>query len=266
MYLEYWGLDHYPFENTPDPEYFYEADMQRMVFEDINDAIQRRRGVLLLTGDIGCGKSTISQRILRELPESRYDVVLITYSSLSPIELLAEINRQLGLPNESDKKSELLHHLQDYLITNGTRERDVILCIDEAQALPDLDAFEQLRLLLNFQLPDRFLITMLLVGQPELQTLVARLPQLRQRIALHLHLRPMSLEETGNYVLHRLSRAGITQAVISKQAIQAIFQNSGGVPRRINNLCDHCLIYGMRNKVHVIDTRLVQATLLAYPE
>ena len=265
MYLEHWGLSHFPFENVADPGFFFESEAYGMAIQDMTDAILRRKGAMMLTGEIGCGKTTLTQRVLLSLPEERFDIAYITYPCLTPVEMLREINRQLGLAADGNDKNDLLHALQSRLAENAETGRDTLVCIDEAQSIPSLETFEELRLLLNFQLADRFLMTMIFVGQPELQRKIERLPQLRQRIALHLHLGPLSPKDTARYVLHRLHAAGCDHPILTRQAVESMYRHTRGVPRRINHLADRCLLLGMRKGASLLDSRLVAETLERYP-
>jgi len=232
----------------------------------LSDAIHRRKGAILLTGDIGCGKSTITQHLLLGLPEKQYDIALITYSRLSSSEMLLEIAEQLGLqlPQGHDKNS-IIHTLQSHLASNAERDRHTLVCIDEAQSIPSLSTFEELRLLLNFQLGEHFLLTLLFVGQPELQRKIAKIPQLQQRIALNLTIGQLSLEDTAHYILHRLHVAGSTRPILTRQALNIIHRHTHGIPRRINHLLDRCLLVGMREGAGLIDTKLATATIQRYP-
>jgi len=265
MYLEHWHLKHFPFENVPDPTYLFESDIYHTVFDDLTDAIMRRKGAAMLTGDIGCGKTTITQRVLLSLPEKRFDIAFITYPCLSPVDMLREINQQLGLAYESTDKNMLLHALRQHLVGNASSDRDTLICIDEAQSIPSLDTFEELRLLLNFQLASRFLLTLVFVGQPELRQTIAKLPQLRQRIALSMHMKPFSAQDTARYVLCRLHAAGSDHAILTRQAAESMHRHTGGVPRRINHLVDRCLLLGMRKGASLLDSRLVSETVERYP-
>lgn len=264
MYLEHWGLNDFPFENVANPQYYYHSSAHKMLFDDLQDAITRRKGAIVLTGEIGCGKSTISQRILLSLPEEQFDIALITYSRLTPIEMLNEISQQLGLPASQDKNT-LLKSLQQHLTQNAESGRGTLICIDEAQSIPTLATFEELRLLLNFQLGNHFLISLLFVGQPELQRKIAKLPQLQQRIALNLNLNHFDLENSMHYILHRLRKAGCNRPILTRQAITAIHRHTNGVPRRINHLMDRCLLVGKRETAPLIDSKLVAATMQRYP-
>ncbi|MDX8383882.1 MAG: AAA family ATPase [Ghiorsea sp.] len=267
MYLEHWELNDFPFDNVPSSRFFFETEGHRTLCEDLYDAIIRRRGAIVFTGDIGCGKTTATQRVLLDLPQERFDIALITYSALTPLEMLFEIGQQLGLaiPNKSKDKNELLRVIREHLSANAAKNRDTLICIDEAQSIPDTDTLEELRLLLNFQLGDRFLVTLLLVGQPELQRNIAKIPQLQQRIALNLHVGQLSLKDSLYYVLHRLGVAGCTQPILTRQAMSLVHQHTLGVPRRINHLMDRCLLVGMRTNAGLIDRKLVQATMQRYP-
>ncbi|NOR72537.1 MAG: AAA family ATPase [Mariprofundaceae bacterium] len=265
MYLEHWGLNDFPFENVPNPRYYFESETHRTLCEDLNDAIVRRKGAIVLTGEIGCGKSTITQRILLNLPEDRFDVALITYSMLSPTEMLYEVSQQLGLDVPKQDKNSILKALQNHLTKNAETGRGTLICIDEAQSIPSIDTLEELRLLLNFQLGSSFLLSLLLVGQPELQHKIAELPQLKQRIALNLSLNHFDPETTMHYILHRLRAAGCTRPILTRQAIAAVHRETGGVPRKINHLLDRCLLVGKRESNSLLDSKLVATTVQRYP-
>ena len=265
MYLEHWGLDDFPFENVPDPRFYFESEAHRILCEDLNDAIVRRKGAIVLTGEIGCGKSTVTQRALLNLPEENFDVALVTYSMLSPSEMLYEVSQQLGLEVSKNNKNNILRAIQDRLVENAEVGKGTLICIDEAQSIPSIDTLEELRLLLNFQLGSSFLVSLLFVGQPELKQKIAELPQLQQRIALYLNLSHFSLENTLHYILHRLREAGCTRPILTRQAIAAIYKHTHGVPRRINHLVDRCLLVGKRESVTLLDAALVATTIHRYP-
>ena len=264
MYLDYWGFEQFPFENVPNEHFFFESRSHKMLLEDLHDAIQRQKGAIALTGGIGCGKSTITQRVLLALPEPSFDIALITYSRLNPVEMLSEVCQQLGIQEISQDRNRLLRSLQDHLLHNMQQKKHTVICIDEAQSIPSLATFEELRLLLNFQLAGQFLITLWFVGQPELQRKIAKLPQLQQRIALNLNIQQMSLEDSVHYILHRLRAAGLKQPIITRQAVQFIHQRTQGIPRRINHIMDRCLLTAMRNEYKIIDKRIVTAVIQRY--
>lgn len=265
MYLEYWNLRDFPFENVPDPAYFYDSSMHHQILEELTMGIQRRKGAIMLTGEIGSGKTTVTQRALLELPEDRFDIALINYPSLTPLEMLREVNRQFGLDTSGDHRNRLLQVLQEHLIANARAGRDTLICIDEAQSIPSIDTLEELRLLLNFQLSSRFLLTLVLVGQPELRDEIRELPQLRQRIAMNMHLGALSAADTAHYILHRLRAAGSNRDLLTRQAVDHIYEQTGGIPRCINHLLDRCLLSGMRKGASHLDSQLILDTLKEFP-
>lgn len=265
MYLDYWQFNTFPFESGATGNFYFATDIHTMISEDIRDAIQRRKGIITLTGPIGCGKSTLTQRLLVELPEEEIDIALITFSMLSSREMLEEICRQLGLEPESRDRNGLVHCLQNHMLQNAQQGRHTLVCIDEAQSISSLDTFEELRLLLNFQLGENFLLTLFFVGQPELQDILDKLPQLKQRIALNLNLANLSEENTIRYMLHRLRNAGCKQPMFTRQAVHGIYLKTDGVPRRINHLADRCLMVGMRENSKLIDSKLVASVAERYP-
>ena len=264
MYLDHWKLSHFPFENVGDPAFFFETDIVRNMQRDLEVAVLRRKGAVMLTGEIGCGKTTLIEHFLVGLDEARFDIALITYPCLEPLEMLREINLQLGLDAQGEHRNTLLHSLQQRLADNATKGRDTLICIDEAQSIPSITTFEELRLLLNFKYPERFLLTLLFVGQPELQEQINQLPQLKQRIALHLHQGPLTEEDTRKYILHRLVAAGLKERILTQQAVDAVYKHTHGVPRRINHLADRCLMYGMHAGASRFDSNLVEETVKRY--
>jgi len=265
MYLEYWKLNLFPFENVADERFFFESDTHNLLCEDLHDAIIRRKGAIALTGGIGCGKSTLAQRVLLNLPKERFDIAFINYPCLTSMEMLYEICQQLELSTDKNDRNSMLHTLQNHLVKNAETGQTTLICIDEAQSIPSLETFEELRLLLNFQLGGHFLMTLLFIGQPELQQIIAEIPPLQQRIALHLNLHKMQLQDTTRYILHRLHKAGCTQPILTRQAVEKIYQHTTGIPRRINHLLDRCLLLGMREKSSLLDSKLVESTMQRYP-
>ncbi|MDQ6974646.1 MAG: AAA family ATPase [Mariprofundaceae bacterium] len=265
MYLKYWKLSQFPFENVPNEHFFFESQAHRTLLEDLYDAISRQKGAIALTGGIGCGKSTVTQRVLLSLPENRFDIALITYSRLTPVEMLLEVCQQLDITTKSDDRNSLLRGLQAHLAKNASTQKHTVVCIDEAQSIPSLATFEELRLLLNFQLGGHFLMTLVFVGQPELQSKIAKLPQLKQRIALNLSIGQMSDKDSMRYILHRLRAAGSAEPMLTKQAVSLIHKHTQGIPRRINHLMDRCLLLGMRHQCKLINSQLVSAVIQRYP-
>jgi general secretion pathway protein A len=267
MYLEHWGLDVYPYEIVPDLKFVYNSGHYREAMTRLMYAIMRRKGAALLTGDVGCGKTTLSRALIQHLSQKEYHVGLITNPMLEPIEFIREILYQFGLDPASHSKHDLLNGLGEMMMKDFKENRVTILVIDEAQLLSPTN-FEEVRLLLNYQFNDRFLLNLLLIGQPELRGIITRIEQLDSRIAIRYHLGPLSLEDMVNYVNFRLTRAGAKREIFSSDAFEEIHRQTKGVPRRVNNLCDMSLLIGYGMKAEHIDAAVIREAIddTAMPE
>ena len=272
MYEKYWNLREKPFQNTPDPRFLYLSGQHEDALMKLSYAVAQRLGCGMLSGVFGCGKTLLGRVILNELGTSRYACAFINNPQVSePAELFRAIVRSLNPQALPDRKSDLLldpmiEKLQTILVDNARDSKETIVVIDEAHAIEDPRIFEQMRLLLNFQLEDRFLLTLLMIGQPELRTKVENIKPLDQRVAVRCHIGPLSEEEVSKYISHRLKVGGyqapsVESAIFTRDAINAIFQNSGGIPRRINNVCDLSLMTGFARKAERIDAELIKQVI-----
>lgn len=262
MYEQYWGLTKKPFENTPDPEFLYHSNQHEEALARLLYAVQERKGAAVLTGVFGCGKTVLGQVLLRSLSEDRYRIAFINYPLLSHIEFLLAVAKSLGSHDLPTKKTEVLTNLvldslNTTLINNARDGKDSVIIIDEAHAIEETQIFESLRLLLNFQLPDRFLLTLILSGQPELRDKIDLNKQFEQRIAIKCHLANLDLKDTVGYIVHRLKIAGKDRPIFSEGAMESIYEHTGGIPRRINRLCDICLLSGFGKHLDRIDESTV---------
>ncbi|MBL8014010.1 MAG: AAA family ATPase [Candidatus Omnitrophica bacterium] len=262
MYEKYWNLKEKPFELTPDPRYIYYSkaheDALTRLFYTVNDL----KGAMLLTGLYGCGKTILSRVFLNELIGSKYEMALINNPRLTANELLIEIIYQLGGGlHKNESKGELLRLFNDILFTNINRGKETVLIIDEAQAIQDLETFEELRLLLNFQQNDRFLITLILIGQSELRKRLKELPQLKQRLMIDYHLNPLDEQDCYHYIEHRMRIAGAQQPIFDINAKRTVYRYSSGVPRVINGLCDMALLEGYASNKEIIDEGVLQQVI-----
>ena len=257
MYLEYWGLQKFPFENAPDPEFMYHSSEHGEALVRLVYAVKRNKGAVLLTGEIGCGKTMLSRVFIRQLSDSEFDIGLMTNPSLEPVDFLKEAIYQLGLNAPSNSKPDLLKILNDRMLENVKNNQAMLLIIDEAQLICK-DTFEEIRLLLNFQLNDRYLLTLILMGQPELRDVIRGYKQLDQRIAIRYHLNPMNPDDTEKYVAFRLEKAGRKENIFTAAAIEEIYNYSEGVPRKINNICDLSLFIGFSMKIEKIDIDIIK--------
>lgn len=258
MYREYWKLKEKPFENTPDPRFIYYSSKHEEALSRMLYCIREKKGAGMLTGDYGSGKTLLSRILLKELSADRYSDVLIFNPVLNPLEFLREIAYQLGRDNVPDNKVDLIHVLNGILYENFTKGKDTVILIDEAQAIVSDEVFEELRLILNFQLNNAFLLTLILLGQPELSKKINLIPQLSQRVAIRYFLSALDETETYTYIRHRLSVAGRHEEVFKDSALELIFRASRGLPRIINNICDMCLLVGFGAKKDFIDDSIVR--------
>lgn len=263
MYESHWGLKEKPFENTPDPRFLYSSTEHEEAFSRLKHIVVEKKGATLLTGEYGCGKTVLSRLLFEKLPPEKYNVALVTNPLLGPTELMGEICFQLDIDlRVRAPKSQILRKLNEYLFQNMKNEKETVVIIDEAQAIKNLNAFEELRLLLNFQLNNKFLLTLILIGQPELREIINKLKQFKQRITMHYHLNPLNEEDTYRYIHHRLKVAGVLKKIFSDDALSIIWKNSEGVPRVINTICDTSLFTGYSEKTSEINTEIAEKAIL----
>jgi general secretion pathway protein A len=257
MYEAYWGLHEPAFDNSPNPKFFYLSPEHEEALTRLVYAVRHRKGCGLLTGENGCGKTTLSRALIQRLEAERYEIALLTNPAWTPADFLREVLYQLGVETEDSRKPELLHRLNDVFFKNFKAGRDTVVIVDEAQLIHDDAVFEELRLLMNFQTDDRFLVTVLLIGAPELGVTIKRLKQLNQRVAIRYHLNALDVTHTGNYVTHRLRMAGRVDPIFTDGAVKRIYDVTGGTPREINNLCDIALLIGYGKHLTEIDEQVI---------
>ena len=251
-YTNFWNIRELPFENVPDPRYYFPSPMHEEALHRLLYGIESQKGALMLTGEVGCGKTLLSRSLFSHLSSQKYDIALIANPSFEVNQFLSEVLYQFGL-EASGPKVDLIHRLDSRLLENHKRGLKTVLVIDEAQVIRDDLLFEELRLLLNFQLNDRFLLTLVLMGQPELSARVLGIKQFAQRVSIRYHLGTLNAEETAQYIAIRLRAAGSDRDLFTKDAIHLIFKQSGGIPRNINTICDLALLIGYMERASVVD-------------
>ena len=267
MYESFYGFAEKPFSLTPDPKYLYRSESHADAFELLHYAIERREGFVVMTGDIGTGKTTLC-RALFDHTDPRTFTALLLNPFLSEEDLLQAILEDLGVLSRGEErlgrrptKQELVNSLQDFLLTLIPLNSRAVPIIDEAQNLP-VPILEQIRILSNLETDTEKLLQIVLVGQLNLIPLLGceELRQLDQRVSIRYQLKPLTEEETGAYISHRLAIAkGSSDVVFSPAAQALVYRYSGGVPRRINMLCDRALLAGARAQVMRLDDELVAA-------
>ncbi|GMV35985.1 MAG: hypothetical protein AMXMBFR61_04930 [Fimbriimonadales bacterium] len=255
MYEQYWGLLEPPFSLTPDPRFLYLSRKHEDALMMLHYAITRNKGAGLLTGDIGYGKTTVSRKLLELLDPVNYKVVLIVDPLLSPTQMLREILEQLGATATGRTRQAMVSALHGTLLSAYERGQQVVLLVDEAHLIKSAQTFEELRLLLNCQMNDQFLMSLLLMGQLELRDRLEKVPALKQRIAVKYELKALDPQETGEMIAHRMRVAGYAngQSPFTPDAVFEIHRVSGGTPRLISQLADNALMVGMAQGLRHID-------------
>jgi general secretion pathway protein A len=244
MYERFFGLGDAPFRLTPDPRYLFLSRKHADALAHLRLGLSESSGFVCITGDVGTGKTTVLRHFLGELA-SEASVAYVVNPTLSPLELLQTINVEFGLPADSTSKKTLIDQLNRHLLEQRGADRRAVVVVDEAQAL-SVEVLEHLRLLSNLETTTEKLLRIIVVGQPQLRTLLAHpeLAQLNQRITLRWHIGPLARDETIAYVRHRLQVAsdGQVRDVFSAPALRAIHRRSRGVPRLINMLCHRAML------------------------
>jgi type II secretory pathway predicted ATPase ExeA len=258
VFEEYFGLTSKPFGKTPDPAFLYESNQHREALARLEYAVDEKE-LALLTGDIGSGKTTLSRALLDRVGDSR-PVVLIINPRLTPTQLLRGVARGLGI-EPARFRNDLLDQIHTKLFELYEADREPVLMIDEAQLIPSKATFDEIRLLTNFQMDDQNLLSVVLIGQPELESRLDRdaYAPLRQRIGMRYSLGPLSLEETIAYIEHRIRVAGGSRNPFSRQAMEEIYTLSGGIPRLINTLATTALLDAFGEDAGTIDPNRVAA-------
>jgi len=267
MYEEFYGFSEKPFSLTSDPRYLYRSETHASAFDLLQYAMRRREGFVVVTGDIGVGKTTLCRALLSRL-EPRTLPVVVLNPFISEEDLLRLILQNLGLVSREEvrrgrlagvTKQELINALNDFLLSLQRIDASALLIVDEAQNLP-LQVLEQIRLLSNLETDKEKLLRIVLFGQPALRR-VLRLPDLRQldqRVSLRLELRPLTRDETAAYVSHRLAIAGgLCRVSFSLRALHRIHALTGGVPRLINLVCDRALLAAFSTRAIRIEPDLI---------
>ena len=259
MYSKYFGLKEPSFSITPDPQYLFLSEQHREALAHLLYGAGEGGGFVLLTGEVGTGKTTVCRAFLEQLPED-VDVALILNPALTVTELLRAVCRELHIQVAEEDRTvkQLVDRLNEFLLDAHARGRRTVLLIDEAQNLKPR-VLEQVRLLTNLETPKQKLLQIFLVGQPELRTLLQGegMRQLNQRVTARYHLRPFSARETAQYVRHRIAVAGVERQLFTRGALRLVHRISGGVPRLINILCDRALLGACVSRGTLVTRRIV---------
>ncbi len=263
MYCAYYGFKEKPFTVTPNPRYMFLSKNHKEAFAHLLYGIDNHSGFIVLTGEVGTGKTTVLRTLLVQFDTTAIRSALILNPCISAQELLRAINREFAIPWEGMSAQELLEGLNCFLLEEKKEGRTVVLVIDEAQNL-EPQVLEQIRLISNLETETDKLIQIVLAGQPELAELLGKpeLRQLEQRVTVRYHLSAMDFKDTAAYVEHRLEVAGGWRAAIfSKRALKKIFASSCGIPRLINIICDRALLIGYIEESREISGRMADRAI-----
>jgi general secretion pathway protein A len=261
MYQHFFGLQREPFSIAPDPRFLFMSERHREALAHLLFGLQSGGGFVLLTGEVGAGKTTVSRAFLEHMPQNCH-VAYVLNPKQTTAELLATICSEFHIPKKRARSIKgHIDALNDYLLTTHAAGENNVLIVDEAQNL-SAEVLEQLRLLTNLETQERKLLQIILIGQPELRTLLAQphLEQLSQRVIARYHLEALSPQDTAQYVAHRLAVAGLaTPLPFDAAALKRVHALTQGVPRRINVLCDRALLGAWSAGSPQVDARMVDA-------
>ncbi len=259
MYQQFYQLKKNPFNITADPEFFFSSSRHTEAFNHLMYGIKERKGIIVLTGEIGTGKTTVCRTILNSLDETATKTAFIMNPNLSESQLLQMILKDLGLTTKNSNKFLLINILNEFLLEQSSLGNNVVIIIDEAQNLR-VSQLEYVRLLSNLETEKDKLLQIILVGQPELfdKLKLSELRQLNQRVSVRFHMLPLEQAEVRDYIFHRLRVANAhLQLHFTPDAIEAIYNHSHGTPRLINIICDRALLAGYTEETFIINDKII---------
>ncbi len=261
MYLDYYNLKELPFNITSDSDFFFPSSHHQEALSSVLYAIEQRKGIVLITGEVGTGKTTICRAMLRQVPDAVV-TSLILNPYFSEVQLLKAIIEDFGISPTKTSRLDLINTLNLFLLDVSHKGGNAVLIIDEAQNL-SVRQLEQIRILSNLETEKNKLLQVVLVGQPELNLKLdlEQARQIKQRISVKCNLLPLEEDESGEYISFRLSRAGEANVKFLSQTYPFIRNFSKGIPRLINILCDRVLLLGFSQEARVIDQDMIQKAI-----
>ncbi|QJB68443.1 XrtA/PEP-CTERM system-associated ATPase [Parasphingorhabdus halotolerans] len=264
MYETYYGLNSRPFQLTPDPHYYFESLTHRKALSYLGYGLAQGEGFIVITGDVGAGKTTLVSHLMATIDKSRLTAANIVTTKLDSQDIVRVAANHFDIDTDNMDKAQLLSAIEEFLHSEARNGRRCLLIVDESQNLPT-GALEELRMLSNFQLGGQALLQIFLLGQPEFRDMLQnsnQLEQLRQRVIAHHHLEPMGADEIEPYITHRLSKSGWSgRPKITSDVFRVLYSETQGVPRKINTLMSRVLLMGAVEQVELIDQPLLGRVL-----
>lgn len=259
-YLEFYRLKEQPFSIAVDNRFYYNSSQHSEALIRLRYAADTQKGLAVLVGDVGTGKTTLARRLLDELDDRHFHAALLVvlHASVTAEWLVRKIAMQLGIEKPADDKTELLSQLCQRLIELHDQKKKAVVLIDEAQMLGNKALMEELRGILNIEVDNQKLLTFVLFGLQELDSCLSLDSPLRQRVAIRYELTSFTQATTEDYIRYRLQIAGATRELFSTQALSAVFEYSRGVPRLINTICDNALLEGFLRKKEQLEPDLIR--------
>ena len=258
MYLDHFELEKYPFRTNPDPDFLWFGEKHKEALSVLEYGMLKRDGFLLLTGDVGTGKTSLIRYLLRLIDASPL-MAVIHDPDMPTLDFLNYLSEEFEMGRAFSNKAEFLIHFQKFLLRAHSEQKPVFLIIDEAQRL-DHERLEQIRLLSNIELDNQKLINIFFVGQSDIETTLmdSRNKAISQRISISYHIQPFTESETIHYIAHRLKIAGAKRGILTVNACREIFAVSGGIPRLINSICDCALLSAYANNMKVVNSKFIK--------
>ncbi|MCX7958974.1 MAG: AAA family ATPase [Deltaproteobacteria bacterium] len=259
-YTEYFQLTQEPFSNAPINSFYFNSPTHSRALNKLIFSISNMKGLAVLVGDIGTGKTTLARKLLEHLPEEEYEAALlvIIHSNINPNWILKRIAIQMGVESPADEKATLMTQIYQRLVEIYEEGRKAVVLIDEAQMLTSKEVMEELRGLLNLEIPGKKLLNFAFFGMKELDNVMELDPPLKQRVSTRILLEPLDEESTEGYIRHRLRLSGAKRMLFTNEALKAVFKYSGGIPRLINTICDNALFEAYIAKLNIVDDRTVE--------
>lgn len=258
-YLDHFALVREPFSNAPDARFFLNTAQHNRALTRLLYSVDSNKGLAVLSGGVGTGKTTLARRLLDSLPEERYEssMLVMIHSGVTPEWILTRIAMQLGVESPAADRLSLLRQLYERLLGIEAAGKRAVVLIDEAQMLHARELMEEFRGLLNLEIPGKKLLNILFFGLPEVDDCLRLDEPLAQRVAIRVHLHSLSPEITQAYIKHRLQVAGGKRMLFTAESISAIHRYAGGIPRLINTICDNSLFEAYLRKVEGVDAQTV---------